>query len=411
MNKKISISILIGFLLISFACTNKTDSEQSIVQWRGDRTGVFNETGLLKSWAENGPELLWHFDGLGEGHSSPAIANGKIYIKGMTDGRGFLFVFDLNGNLLNKIEYGEEWNRNYNGTRGTVTASDGKIYFISGHGVLYCYDQNTLNLVWKKDLLQEFDAPNIIWGITESPLIIGDKIIATPGGAEHNVVALNKHNGELIWSSPGMGERSAYCSPLFIDSQEVPLIVTITHGHIMGLEATTGKLLWAHESRNRNGIHSNTPIYSDGMIFWASVEHGATMLRLTDGGRNSEIVWHIPEWDNMMGGFVKYDGHIYASSSGHRNNGDWFCVEWHTGEIKWQEAGLGASIVILNDGMLYIYTDRGEMVLARATPEKFDIVSRFPITLGTDQHWAHPILYDGVLYVRRGDTLMAYKVR
>jgi len=379
------------------------------IQWRGDRTGVFNETGLLKSWAENGPQLLWHFDGLGEGHSSPAIANNKIYIKGMTDGRGFLFVFDLNGKLLNKVEYGAEWDRNYNGTRGSVTVNDGKLYFISGYGVLYCYDQNTLNLVWKKNLLEEFNAPNIIWGITESPLIVGNKVIATPGGSEHNVVALNKKTGALIWSTPGKGDQSAYCSPLFIGSQQVPLIVTMTAHHILGIHAETGQMLWAHPNSNQHHVHANTPIYSNGMILATSgYGRGSTMLRLANGGRGVEEVWFSSDLDNRMGGMVKVGNYVYGS--GDRNR-FWFSADWRTGEIKWQERGLANGVTIANDGMLYIYTDRGEMILARATPEKFDIVSRFSITLGTDQHWAHPILHNGVMYVRRGDTLMAFRVR
>lgn len=385
-------------------------SAQTVIQWRGtDRSGIFNETGLLQSWSENGPQLLWHFDGLGEGHSSPAIANGKIYITGMTDGRGFLFVFDLNGKLLNKVEYGAEWDRSYDGSRGSVTANDGKLYFISGHGVLYCYDQNTLNLVWKKNLLEEFGAPNIVWGITESPLIVGNNVIATPGGREHNVVALNKKTGALVWSTPGKGDQSAYCSPLFIGDQQVPLIVTMTGHHVLGIHAQTGQMLWAHPNTNQHQVHANTPVYSNGMILVTSgYGRGSTMLRLTDGGRGVEEVWFSSELDNRMGGMVKVGNYVFGS--GDRNR-FWFCADWRTGEIKWQERGLANGVTIANDGMLYIYTDRGDMILARATPEKFDIVSRFSITLGTDQHWAHPIIYNGVLYIRRGDTLMAFKVR
>jgi outer membrane protein assembly factor BamB len=318
-------------------------------------------------------------------------------------------VFDLNGRLLNRVEYGPEWDRNYDGTRGSITISDGKLYFISGHGVLYCFDQNTLNLVWKKNLLKEFNAPNIVWGITESPLIVGNKVIATPGGSEHNVVALNKKTGALVWSSPGKGDQSAYCSPLFIGSQQVPLIVTMTAHHVLGIHAETGRMLWAHPNSNQHHVHANTPVYSNGMILVTSgYGRGSTMLRLTNGGRGVEEVWFSSNLDNRMGGMVKVGNYIFGS--GDRNR-FWFCADWRTGEIKWQERGLANGVIIANDGMLYIYTDRGDMILARATPEKFDIVSRFSITLGTDQHWAHPIIYNGVLYIRRGDTLMAYRVR
>ena len=388
---------------------NSVNSIGTTIQWRGtDRTGIFHETGLKTSWNSNQPQLLWHFDGLGDGHSSPAIANGTIFITGMTNGRGFLYAFDQRGNLLNKVEYGAEWSRNYDGTRGTVTPHNGKLYLISGHGVMYCFDQNTLDLIWSRNLLEEFNASNIRWGIAESPLIVGDKVIATPGGNQHNVVALNKNTGELVWSTPAMGDRSAYCSPIFIDSQSVPLIVQKTGRHVIGIHADTGEMLWSHRNTNLWQIQANSPIYSNGMILISS-SNGSTMLRLTNGGRSVEEVWTLSALDNSQGGLVKVGSYIFGSTGG--RNRTWFCVHWYTGAIMWQERGLDRGVVIANAGYLYIYTQRGEMALARATPERFDIVGRFPVTLGTDRHYAHPVLYNGMLLVRRGDTLMAFDVR
>jgi len=386
-------------------------SAQTTIEWRGEnRTGIYNEQGLLKSWGENGPELLWHYDKLGDGHSSVAISKGKLYITGMTDGKGSLYVFDFNGKLLNKIMYGDEWTVNYNGTRATPIINDGKIYIISGVGDLICLNENNLNVIWRRNIFNDFDSKNIAWGINESPLIIGEKIIATPGGKKHNIVALDKNNGELIWSSPGKGDLSAYCSPLYIGDQEVPLIVTITAENIVGLEAATGKMLWSHESKNKNSIHSNTPVYANNRILCTSVDKGCTMLQLSDGGRKSEVVWEIPVLDNMMGAMVKIGGYIYGSGSGYKEK-FWYCVDWETGEIIYKDPKLTAGVTIAADNRLYCYTDKGEMALVDATPEKFEIVGKFPITMGTDQHWAHPVIYQGVLYVRHGNTLMAYKIK
>jgi len=105
---------------------------------------------------------------------------------------------------------------------------------------------------------------------------------------------------------------------------------------------------------------------------------------------------------------VKVGNYAYGSGDSKRF---WFCVDWNTGEIKYKERGLAMGVVIANNDMLYCYADNGNMVLAKATPEKFDIVSSFPITLGTAQHWAHPVIYDGTLYVRHGDSFMAYKIK
>ena len=401
----LSITIVALALLACGGHSNKT------IQWRGtDRTGIYHEAGLMTSWPESGPELLWYFEGLGYGHSSPAVANGQIFVTGMTeDGRGYIFVFDTRGRLLRQREYGAEWTRNFDGTRGTITPHDGKLYLISGYGVIYCFDQRNLNLIWSKNLLQELNAPNIVWGIAESPLIVGDKVIATPGGSVHNVVALNRHNGELIWSTPGMGNQSSYTTPLFIDTQEVPLIVQLTGHHVLGIHAETGQMLWSHHNTNRHQMHGNTPVYSNGMVLITSgYGRGSTMLRLTNGGRGIEEVWFNPLLDNQQGGMVKVGDYIFGSGHAHRY---WFCANWYTGEIMWQERGLAPGVTIANHDMLYIYTDTGYMILARATPSAFDIVSRFRIPFGENQHWAHPIIYDGVLYIRHKDVLMAFNIR
>ena len=385
-------------------------SAQKNIQWRGtDRSGIYHEQGLLKQWPENGPALKWHFDDLGEGHSSVAINAEKLYLTGLKGDKGYLYVFDLNGKLLNTQEYGPEWTESYSGPRGTVTVNDSKIYLISGYGVLYCFDQNTLDLVWKKDFLNEFNASNITWGINEAPLVVGDMVIATPGGAKGNIVAFNKNTGKLIWTCAGEGDQSAYCSPLYVSDQEVPLIVTITAKHVIGIDAGTGQKRWSANQTNRWSVHANTPVYSNGMLLCTcGYGSGSIMLRLTNGGRNVEKVWESDDLDNRIGSMVKIGNYVYGSGD---NNRYWFCADWNTGAIKFKQNGYAMGNIIANEGMLYCYTDRGNLLLAKATPEKFDVVSKFRITMGTAAHWAHPVLYKGLLFVRHGNSLMAYQVK
>ncbi len=394
-------------LLITFSFINL--SAQDNIQWRGtDRTGIYKETGLLKSWPAEGPQLLWHNDGLGEGHSSVAIANNKIYATGLVDGKGQLFVFDLNGKLLNKKAYGPEWDTNYNGTRGTATINDGKIYVYSGKGGLICFDENSLNVIWEKNVIDEFQGSNIRWGVNESPLVVDEKIIITPGGKENNVMALNKNTGDAVWSCIGEGDIPAYCSPLYLSDQQVPQIVTMTSEHILGIDAATGKMLWSFPYNNQRNIHPNTPVYSDNMLLCVfGYGKGSIMLRLTDGGRKVEQAWENKEFDSKTGGAVKIGDYAYGSGD---NNKYWFCVDWKTGKTMYKENVIAVGAVIANDNMLYCYSDKGEMALVKATPEKFDLVSKYSVTLGTEQHWAHPVIYKGVLYVRHGNTLMAYKI-
>lgn len=398
-------------LTISLLCVvSAFQAQNSTIQWRNDRTGIYNEKNLLKSWPANGPELLWHYDELNEGHSSAAIDANKIYVTGMTGDVGYLYVFDLTGKLLNKKEYGKEWAESYNGTRGTVTVNDGKLYIFSGTGNLVCMNQNTLDILWKKSIEKDFGGSNIQWGVNESPLIVNEKVILSVGGKKHNIVALNKTDGTLIWSCEGEGDLSAYCSPVYVSDQEVPQIITMTANHILGIDISNGKKLWSFDNVNRHSVHANTPVYGgDNMVLCTSgYGKGSTMLRLINGGRAVEKVWELVDIDSRMGAMVKIGNYVYGSGDAHRY---WFCVDWKTGKIIYKDNSIAIGATIANDGMLYCYSDRGEMALVKATPEKFDLVSQFKITLGTDQHWAHPVIYNGVLYVRHGTTLMAYKIK
>jgi len=393
-------------------------------QWRGEnRNGVYNETGLLKVWPTDGPQLLWKFDGLGEGHTSVAIANEKIYVTGMHDDRLILYLFDMAGKLIIEKEIGKEWNTSWNGTRSSVCINDGKLYIFNALGTLFCLDEKTLNEIWKKDLLTEFDGRNLMFGMTENPLIVGDTLFMTPGGEKFNMVALNKNTGALIWSSTGTGTPTTYCSPLFIGDQEVPVIVTWMAGvkpenagrdawidnYIAAFNAGTGELLWTQTLPSQNDINPNMPLYMEGKILAATGYRGGTwLINLKNGGRESEIVWKNSEMDNQMHGLIKVGDYLYGS--GHQNR-NWFCVDWKTGTTIYKVPDLAPANVIYADGMLYVYSEKGTMNLVKPNPEKFELVSSFNVTLGTNQHWAHTVIHNGILYVRHGEALMAFKIK
>jgi outer membrane protein assembly factor BamB len=326
------------------------------------------------------------------------------------EGQGYLYVFDMNGNLLEKKGYGSEWNRNFNGTRASAIINNGKIYITSGTGNIFCFDEATLNVVWQKEFLNEFGSRNVRYGFNESPLIVGDKLILTPGGQEHNIVALNKNDGSLIWSSKGAGGLAAYCSPLYIaDNNIVPQVVTMMEAHIVGIDITNGDLLWSVPFKERNSVHPNTPFYKDNTLLCLAPEIGAVMLRFKNGGREVEKMWESDKLDPITGHAMIVGDYIYCS--GWTNSKKWFCANRHTGEIMYEDEQLFTGAVIFADGMLYCYTERGEMALVKPNPEKFEVVSRFTIERGTHQHWAHPVIHNGILYVRHGDSLMAYKIK
>ncbi len=396
---------LVTFLLIGFMV-----QAQNNWQWRGpERDGIYPEKGLLTKWPTEGLKKLWVFEGLGIGHASPAISNGKIYINGLVNDIGVLFCLDMNGKLLNKVEYGDEWTGGHPGARAIPTINDGRIYITTGTGKLICFDQQSLKVLWKKDLMAEFGARQIDWGINESSLIEGDILISTPGGEKASIVALDKKTGAVIWKSEAKGEKSAYDSPLLIKGHGAPLVVTQTEFHLVGVDLATGKLRFSYEIRNRYNIHPNTPLYEDGMLFVTTgYGKGCTMLKLAADGNSVEKVWETNMMDNQMGGVVKIGNFIYAS--GHQNRG-WFCYEWTTGREMYRDRTLANGNIISAEGLLYCYTDRGELALVRPNPGRFEIISQMKVTDGTKEHWAHPVIHNKVLYVHHGEALIAYSLQ
>lgn len=383
---------------------------QDLAQWRGpNRDGIYPGNGLLKSWPETGPKLIWHYDELGAGHASAAVTGNSVYTTGEINGIGYLFSFDLEGNLRWKASYGEEWTESWPGVRSTPLVMDDKIYLLSGMGKLLCRSADKGNLIWTVDVLKDYEGPNIRWGITENLLSDGNKLFCTVGGKVNNIIALDKNSGKLIWKSAGRGEESAYCSPALIVHSGRKLLVTHTASSILGLDAETGRLLWSVDQPNRYSVHANTPLYHDGFIYCVSgYGKGGVMLKLSPDGNAVQEVWRNTSLDNRMGGFVLVNGKIYGSDD---SNKAWYCVDWKTGIDMYSDKITGRGNIIYADRMLYLYGENGEVVLAKPELNKFSKVSVFKVPYGEAQHWAHLVIKDGRLYVRHGNSLMVYDIR
>ncbi len=384
-----------------------------VIQWRGpDRNGIYSETGLLKKWPANGPDLLWSFEGLGSGHGSVGIGKDKLFILGLTGKEGILYAFDFSGKLLWERNYGPEWDVNYNGPRSTLVVIDNRVYFESGHGTVYCYSADKGEKLWSVDLMKRFDAANIEWGMAESLLISGDILYCTPGGKVHNVAALNRFTGETVWTSPGNGQPAAYCSPVLVRHNKTNLLVTMTSESVIGIDALTGQFYWQVPQFQRNKIHANTPVYANGMIFCSSEDDkndsGLLALKLSNDGKSVTVAWRNGELKNLMGGIIVTGGHIYGSVY---RRGLWSCVSIEDGRTLYSSRTLGDGNIVMADGLFYCYSEKGEMALVSATPSSFDVISRFQVTMGTDPHWSHPVIWQGRMYLRRGDALMVYNLK
>ncbi len=401
MNKLIVISLVLSLFVNCYS--------QEPTRWRGPAgNGIYPESGLLKAWPASGPQILWSYEELGKGHSSAVVANGFVYTSGMIDETGFLFKFDMEGTLIYKKPYGPEFSESYNGTRGTPVIAGNNVYMVSGAGTLVCLNDEDGAMVWSKDLTNDFDGNVIRWGINETPVVDGDVIYATPGGKKNNVVALNRHTGDLIWNSTGNGELSAYSTPLLIEHNGRKILVTHTESNLIGMDALTGEHLWSQRQPNKYSVHANTPIYNNGMLFYFSgYGQGGGMVKLNGDGSSVSTEWNHKIMDSRMGGAVLVDGYLYGSGD---KNRQWHCLEWESGKEMYTSSAIAKGAVIYADGMLYCYSERGELALVKADPSGFNVVSQTKVTKGSEQHWAHPSLYDGVLYVRHGNAIIAYKV-
>ena len=397
-------------VLLVALCTTMSIFAQQESQWRGpNRDGIYPETGLLKSWSAEGPEKLWVYEALYEGYSSAAVANGKIYVTGLSDSTGILSVLDLNGELLNKVKYGKEWTKSFPGTRGSVTVNDGCLYVVSGTGRIVCFDETTLKVLWKKDFANDFNTKVVMWGIAESSLIEGNTLIVVPGSEAASIVALDKKTGNVLWKSNVDLGNTSYNSPMLIKGHGDPIVVVMGGQFTVGVDLATGKERFSFPYENNRKIHPNTPLYEDGyLLINNGYGLGSVMLKVAPDGNSVKEVWRKADYDNQMGGFVKIGNYVYCS--GH-NNKFWFCFDWKTGAEKYRDKTLAPGNIISADGMLYIYTDKGELALVKPTPEKFNIISQTKVTEGTNQHWAHLVIADKMLLVRHGDALIAYSLK
>lgn len=377
------------------------------------------DKGLLKMWPEGGPARIWEVAGIGEGYSTVAIVGKRIYTTGAVDEDCVITALDLDGNKVRTRKNGKAWDRSYPGTRSTPTIVDGLLYHESGIGNLVCLAADSGEVVWSVNILEQFGGRNIIWGLAESPLVIGDKVICTPGGEDVSMVALDRKTGNVVWKCPGAGDKPGYASPILVEHQGLKQIVTGMSEAIVGVRASDGKLLWRHPHKVYTDRNITTPLFHDGfLIISGCVRKGTTSLELRVSGDECSVEqhWHNRTLDNKQGGIVLLDGRLYGYAEFQRSK-PWVCIDFESGETVFQSAPVMSSYKYKNgcltcaDGMLYLFADNGNMSLTRPTDTAYEVAGRLTIEdPGERPTWAHPVVFGGRLYVRYGDKLGVYQV-
>ena len=400
----------LSLIIFMYACTEPVVKEVApeFAQWRGaNRDGKYTEYGLLKSWPKEGLNLLWFKDSVGNGYGSPLVTTDRLYLMGEIDSIGYLMAFDLSGNLLWKSPYGKEFTESFPGSRSTPTLLGNLLYVCSGLGEITCFD-TTGTKKWSKNMVTDFHGINIHFGYSESLLIDDSTLFATPGGKDTNVIALNRFTGDIKWISKAKGQVSAYCSPLLITLPNRKILATFSANEFFGIDTKDGSLLWSHKQDTFCDIHGNTPFFENGSIYYAAgCGNGLVRLELSADGSTITEKWKSSELVNYISGVVKVENVIYGASE---NNRKWMSIDAETGNVK-DSVEFNKGVTIFADSMLYCYNEKGELGLINPYADKLQITSSFKIKKGSKEHFAHPAISRGIIYLRHGNLLMAYDLR
>jgi outer membrane protein assembly factor BamB len=403
---------------------NLAASSSDWPQWRGpERDGISKETGLLKRWPAEGPKLLWQVDDIGDGYSTPAVVGTRIYLM---SNRGFEneFVQALStedGKPIWTTRIGSVGNPQdflYAKARSTPTVDGDFIYALGSDGDLACLETGSGKIRWQKSIKKEFDGKPGIWAYAESPLVDGDVVVVTPGGAQATMVALNKKTGAVIWRSavPG-GDPAAYASAIVVKAGGRKQYVQFLSKGIVGVDAKTGQFLWRYAEPVKGMAQMVTPVARNGYVYGGahSIGGGAVRLRSDRGGVAAEQVYFARDLPNSIGGSVVVGEYLYGTAGT-----GLVAVEFTTGKVKWQSEGIGRGSIAYADGLLFLHGENGDVALVEANPEAYREKGRFtPPTqpkrkkLGPypEKAWTYPVIANGRLYIRDIGTLWAYDIK
>lgn len=413
------------FLVVACLVFSVHTFAQITAQWRGpERSGAYPAAGLVDTWPAGGPATLWSAEGIGTGYSSAVADSSQIYVTGMKGTKDVMTCLSLDGKTRWQTEVGPAFDGPFPDTRTTPTVDGDRVYTITGLGHVVCVNTGDGKIRWSVDGLKTFEGVYGTWGVCESPLISGEKLFYTPAGNKTHIVALDKMTGKTIWMSESLRDTSAYVSPRLIRQGGKEIIVTLTERWFFGVDASNGNILWKYDFASllpEKGLkiwpgaprtNAVTPLFHNGMLYiTGGYDHAGAMFKLSESGDAITQVWVDTVLDCHHGGVVQLGDYIYGSNWIDNSRGNWCCLDWNSGktiyETKWFTKG---PIIAAGDKLYCLDEKNGNVGLVRATPEKFDLISSFKVTSGKGPFWAHPTIYHGILLIRHGDVLIAYKI-
>jgi len=375
-------------------------------QWRGpNRDGVSSETGLLASWPAGGPRVLWKTTGLGEGYSSLAIVNGRIYTQGQRDRQEFVFAFDAaTGKKLWETATSRDYNNDRgDGPRGTPTIDGDRLYAMTGDGVVVSLDLATGKTIWSQNVAQKYGGSIPSWGFSESPLIDGPRLIVMPGGRGASLVSLNKTDGKLQWKTGS--DPAGYSSAIAVTVGGVRQVIALSGDAAIGVMEDNGEPLWHYTRVSNRTANIATPIFHDDLVF-LSTNYGTGCALLKLGPKSMSEVYFSNEMKNHYSTSVLIDGYLYGY-----NDSILTAMQFNTGKVAWKNRSVGKGSVTYADHRLYLLSEDGVLGMAEPSPEAYKEVSRFHISKGSLPTWSPLVITDGRMYFRDQDNLTSFDIR
>jgi outer membrane protein assembly factor BamB len=418
-------------------------------QWQGPRRdGVWRETEILAKFPQGGPKVLWR-EPIGGGFSGPAVAGGRVFVmdrqgeavkkgvesppKGGLKGKERVLCFDAaSGKPLWKHEYDCDYRVLYvSGPRTTPAVDGDKVYTIGTMGGVCCLDAAKGTVHWHKQLTEMFKTKPPLWGYASHPLIDGDRLICLAGGEGSAVVALDKNSGKELWRALSAKEVG-YAPPMIFEAGGKRQLIVWHTDSINSLDPATGKVYWTvpFEDPAKDGhpkITVSTPRKEGDLLFVSAVHTGSLVAKLAGDRPAAEVVYQSKSTDlakpdglhALMCSPILQHGYIYGVGV----TGDLRCLEAKTGKELWQhltterKAFFATSFIIPQGDRHFLFSDQGDLIIARLTPKGYTEIDRAHVieptlfSRGRDVVWTHPAFANGCMVVRNDQEIICVSLK
>jgi outer membrane protein assembly factor BamB len=412
--------VLAGLVILTAVSPGVAQSDAVNAEWPQflgpDRNGNSRETGLLKTWPDGGPEVLWRVPG-GVGMSGLAVQGGRVVTLVQHDGKQWATALDAkSGKSLWETPVAPGYKNGMgNGPRATPAIAGERVFVFTGEGILAALNLADGKLAWSHNVVNELNGEVAEYGMASSPLVVGQAVVVTAGAPGASVVAYDTKSGKLLWKSGD--DAAGYSSPALLELSGRKQLVVFNGEAAVGLIPESGASLWRYPFETNFNCNIVTPIvFKDQVFISAGENHGCVMLSFKGSGNKIDVgeAWESlgsksvlrNEWQTS----ILSDGYLY----GFDNVGaagpvtHLTCVDAATGKRVWQKLRFGKGNLIAADGKLFIATMNGDLVVVRITPDAFEEIGRAPVIGSTRQA---PALANGLLYLRDDEEIVCVDVR